>query len=145
MCRRKAGYHPSTLFRPPKVRRLKAQRTITRQRTLSIACVLCWATPRRISSKHLKRRSSVERRAKIDHLADVFSDHFRLGNDAETVGLHSSLLKLFEYSIKLKVNRQRSIDPKSSSIGSMLERWNALLKTEIEEQGRDQALLALME
>ena len=81
----------------------------------------------------------------IDHLADVLSEHFRLGNDAETVGLHSSLLKLFESSIKLKVNRQRWIDPKSSSIGSMLEILNLLLKTEIEEQGRDQALLSVME
>jgi E3 ubiquitin-protein ligase UBR4 len=55
------------------------------------------------------------------------------------------LLKLFEYAIKLKVNRQRLIDPKLSSISALLNKLNLLLKTEIEEQGRDQALLSFTE
>jgi E3 ubiquitin-protein ligase UBR4 len=55
------------------------------------------------------------------------------------------LLKLFEYAIKLKVNRQRLIDPKLHSISSLLNKLNLLLKTEIEEQGRDQALLSSTE
>jgi len=55
------------------------------------------------------------------------------------------LLKLFEYAIKLKVNRQRLIDPKLRAISLMLNKLNLLLKTEIEEQGRDQALLSFTE
>ena len=54
-------------------------------------------------------------------------------------------MKLFEYAIKLKVNRQRLIDSKLSSISALLNKLNLLLKTEIEEQGRDQALLSLTE
>ena len=91
----------------------------------------------------------------IYRLAAVLSEHSGLETmlkRLESIGDMSSgkallqiLLKLFEYAIKLKVNRQRLIEPKLSAISAMLDKLNLLLKTEIEEQGRDQALLSLTE
>ena len=91
----------------------------------------------------------------VYRLAEVLSQHSGLEtmlkrldsiNDMSSgKALLQILLKLFDYAIKLKVNRQRLIDPKLRSISSMLNKLNLLLKTEIEEQGRDQVLLALTE
>ncbi|CAF3628387.1 unnamed protein product [Adineta steineri] len=91
----------------------------------------------------------------IYRLANVLSEHSGLETMLKRLdsisdmssgkALLQILLKLFEYAIKLKVNRQRLIDPKLRAISSMLNKLNLLLKTEIEEQGRDQALLSLTE
>ncbi|CAF3538830.1 unnamed protein product [Rotaria sp. Silwood1] len=91
----------------------------------------------------------------IYRLANVLSEHSGLETMLKRLNsiddmssgkaLLQILLKLFEYAIKLKVNRQRLIDPNLRSISSMLNKLNLLLKTEIEEQGRDQALLSLTE
>jgi E3 ubiquitin-protein ligase UBR4 len=84
----------------------------------------------------LSEHSSLETMLKrLDSIHDISSGK----------ALLEILLKLFEYAIKLKVNRQRLIDPKLRSISSMLNKLNLLLKTEIEEQGRDQVLLSLTE
>ncbi|UJR08441.1 hypothetical protein I4U23_012711 [Adineta vaga] len=91
----------------------------------------------------------------IYHLANVLSEQSGLETMLKRLdsirdmssgkALLQILLKLFEYAIKLKVNRQRLIDPKLRAISSMLNKLNLLLKTEIEEQGRDQALLSFTE
>lgn len=91
----------------------------------------------------------------VYRLAEVLSEHSGLETMLKRLesirdmssgkALLQILLKLFEYSIKLKVNRQRLIDPNLSSISAMLNKLNLLLKTEIEEQGRDQGLLSLTE
>ena len=91
----------------------------------------------------------------IYRLANVLSEHSGLETMLKRLdsiqdmspgkALLQILLKLFEYAIKLKVNRQRLIDPKLRAISSMLNKLNLLLKAEIEEQGRDQALLSLTE
>lgn len=91
----------------------------------------------------------------IYRLANVLSEHSGLETMLKRLdsiydmssgkALLQILLKLFEYAIKLKGNRQRLIDPKLRAISSMLTKLNLLLKTEIEEQGRDQALLSLTE
>ena len=91
----------------------------------------------------------------VYRLANVLSEHSGLETMLKRLdsiedmssgkALLQILLKLFEYGIKLKVNRQRLIDPNLRSISSMLSKLNLLLKAEIEEQGRDQALLSLTE
>ncbi|CAM4878013.1 unnamed protein product [Rotaria socialis] len=91
----------------------------------------------------------------IYSLANVLSEHSGLETMLKRLdsiydmssgkALLHILLKLFEYAIKLKLNRQRLIDPKLRAISSMLNKLNLLLKTEIEEQGRDQTLLSLTE
>lgn len=91
----------------------------------------------------------------IYRLANVLSEHSGLEtmlkrlnsihDMASGKALLQILLKLFEYATKLKVNRQRLIDPKLRAISSMLDKLNLLLKTENEEQGRDQVLLTLTE
>ncbi|CAF1250057.1 unnamed protein product, partial [Adineta ricciae] len=91
----------------------------------------------------------------VYRLANVLSEHSGLETMLKRLdsihdmssgkALLQILLKLFEYAIKLKVNRQRLIDPKLRAISSMLNKLNLLLKTEIEEQGRDQVLLSLTE
>lgn len=91
----------------------------------------------------------------VYRLAEVLSEHSGLETMLKRLesirdmssgkALLQILLKLFEYSIKLKVNRQRLIEPNLSSISAMLNKLNLLLKTEIEEQGRDQGLLSLTE
>ncbi|CAF2716025.1 unnamed protein product [Rotaria sp. Silwood2] len=91
----------------------------------------------------------------IYRLANVLSEHSGLETMLKRLdsipdmssgkALLQILLKLLEYAIKLKVNRQRLIDPNLRAISSMLNKLNLLLKTEIEEQGRDQGLLSLTE
>ncbi|CAF1322792.1 unnamed protein product, partial [Rotaria sordida] len=91
----------------------------------------------------------------IYRLANVLSEHSGLETMLKRLdsihdmssgkALLQILLKLFEYAIKLKVNRQRLINPNLRSISSMLNKLNLLLKTETEEQGRDQGLLLLTE
>ncbi|CAF1307467.1 unnamed protein product [Rotaria sordida] len=91
----------------------------------------------------------------IYRLANVLSEHSGLETMLKRLdsihdmssgkALLQILLKLFEYAIKLKVNRQRLIDPNLRSISSMLNKLNLLLKTETEEQGRNQGLLLLTE